>query len=100
MIIYNITYNIDPEIEQEWLDWMRQVYSEKIRSTELVSSLRILRLLTEIDNGGITYSFQMEFEKTDFLARFEEMYQQAFEGDHHSRFEGKYVSFRSLLKEV
>lgn len=100
MIIYNITYSIDPEIETEWLEWMKEIFLEKIKSTNLVCGLKILKLLTEIESEGINYSFQLEFDRTEHLATFEELYQQVLEGEHHKQFEGKYVSFRTLLKEV
>lgn len=100
MIIYNITYSIDPEIESEWLSWMKDVFSVKISSTNLASSIKILKLLTDIDGDGVNFTFQLDFKRTDQLATFEELYQAVLEGEHHKQFAGKYVSFRTLLKEV
>lgn len=100
MIIYNITYSIEPSIEQDWLQWIKQHYTTKIEQTGFVHAVKLLQLLTEIDNGGVTYTLQIAFTKTENLVRFEDFYEKTLENEHHARYEGKYVSFRTLLKEV
>jgi hypothetical protein len=100
MIIFNTTVNISLEAEKEWLLWMKQVHIPEVVATGLLVEHKLLRLLTEIDNDGATYTSQFTFgTMKDFLA-----YQTDFQSDmqekHHRRFNGQYVSFRTLLEEV
>lgn len=100
MILYNVTININKELETEWLHWMKTQHLPEIMATELPVANKILRLLTELDNGGATYSFQFSFnEMEDYLA-YQQLYSEQFQDKHHDRYNGQYVSFRTLLEEV
>ncbi|MCE7066195.1 DUF4286 family protein [Dyadobacter sp. CY326] len=100
MIIFNITVNISHTAEKEWLHYMKTVQIPEILSTTLPIECKLLRLLTEIENEGSTYTCQFSFRTMeDFLA-----YQTHFQADiqerHHQLFNGQYVSFRTLLQEA
>jgi hypothetical protein len=100
MIIFNITVNISYAAEKEWLQYMKTVHIPEILATKLPLECKLLRLLTEIENEGSTYTSQFTFRTMeDFLA-----YQTHFQADlqerHHALFNGQYVSFRTLLEEA
>jgi len=100
MIIFNITVNISYAAEKDWLHYMKTVHIPEILETTLPLECKLLRLLTEIENEGSTYTSQFTFRTMeDFLA-----YQTNFQADiqerHHQRFNGQYVSFRTLLEEA
>ncbi|MCF0063865.1 DUF4286 family protein [Dyadobacter chenwenxiniae] len=100
MIIFNITVNISYAAEKEWLHYMKTVHIPEILATKLPLECKLLRLLTEIENEGSTYTSQFSFRTMeDFLA-----YQTHFQADlqerHHTLFSGQYVSFRTLLEEA
>lgn len=100
MIIYNITVNISYPSEKEWLTYMKTIHIPEIMATSLPLEVKLLRLLTEIENEGSTYTSQFTFRTMeDFLA-----YQTHHQGDlqekHHQKFNGQYVSFRTLLEEA
>ncbi|MCF0053636.1 DUF4286 family protein [Dyadobacter sp. LJ53] len=100
MIIFNITVNISYAAEKEWLNYMKTVHIPEILATKLPLECKLLRLLTEIENEGSTYTSQFSFRTMeDFLA-----YQTHFQADlqerHHTLFSGQYVSFRTLLEEA
>ena len=100
MIIYNITVNISYPSEKEWLNYMKTTYLPEIMATKLPVDFKLLRLLTEIENEGATYTSQFTFRTMeDFLA-----YQTHHQGEllekHHQKFNGQYVSFRTLLEEA
>lgn len=100
MIIFNITVNISYAAEKDWLHYMKTVHIPEILATKLPLECKLLRLLTEIENEGSTYTSQFLFRTMeDFLA-----YQTHFQADlqerHHAQFSGQYVSFRTLLEEA
>jgi hypothetical protein len=100
MIIYNITVNIGYDAEKEWLRYMKEVHIPAILETGVPTECKILRLLTEIDNEGSTYTTQLSFlTMEDFLA-YQTNHQTEFQERHHELFNGKYVSFRTLLEEA
>jgi hypothetical protein len=100
MIIYNITVNISYDAEKDWLQYMKNVHIPAIQATGVPTECKLLRLLTEIDNEGSTYTTQFSFlTMEDFLA-YQTHHQAEFQERHHELFNGKYVSFRTLLEEA
>ncbi|GAB3260814.1 hypothetical protein GCM10027347_25420 [Larkinella harenae] len=100
MILYNLTVNIDKTVEREWLNWMRAEHVPAVMATGLPQAHKILHLLTEVDNGGATYTFQFSFlSKLDFF-RFQKYHSDDLLEQIQQRFANQYVTFQSLLEEV
>ena len=100
MIIYNITVNISHPSEKEWLAYMKNTYIPEIEATNLTISCKLLRLLTEIDNDGATYTTQFTFLTMENFLAYQTHYQAEILEKHHQKFTGQYVSFRTLLEEA
>lgn len=100
MLFHNITYNIDVNSEQDFLDWMRNTHVPKVMMTGFPKSFKILKLLTEIDNGGVTYSFQYFFDSIEGFEVFENDYLDDLNDSVDKRYRGKYVFFPSLLQDI
>ena len=100
MILYNTTYSIAREVSQDWLRWMKTFYVPAVMATGLPVSHKILRLLTELDNAGDTFSVQLDFKtRTDYetyLSQHADAMQQRIQ----HRFTGQFVSFDTLLEEI
>ena len=100
MIIFNITVNISHAAEKEWLTWMKQVHIPEIASTGLLLEHKLLRLLTEIENEGSTYTSQFTFRTMEDFLAYQTHHQAGIQEKHHEKFNGQYVSFRTLLEEA
>ena len=100
MLLYNVTYNIDKNEEQDFLNWMQDIHIQKVMITGFPKAFKILRLLTEIDNGGVTYSVQYDFDSRDGFEVFENENLDDLHEEVDRRYRGKYVHFASLLEEV
>jgi hypothetical protein len=100
MIIYNITVNISYDAEKEWLQYMKQTQIPAILATGLTLDCKLLRLLTEIENEGSTYTNQFTFRTMEDFLAFQTHHQAELLENHHALFNGKYVSFRTLLEEA
>lgn len=100
MIVYNITVNISYPAEKDWLHYMKTVYVPEILATGLPLECRLLRLLTEIENEGSTYTTQFSFRTMEDFLAYQTHHQPDFQERHHELFNGQYVSFRTLLEEA
>ncbi|MBO0933032.1 DUF4286 family protein [Fibrella aquatilis] len=100
MILYNITMSIEPAIEREFLRWMKDEHMPAVMATGLPIQKNVLKLLTEVDNGGITYTFQYWFRAMEDFVTYQSLHQAALQQDVADRYTGKYVSFRTLLEEA
>jgi hypothetical protein len=100
MILYSVTVNIDNNVQEEWLQWMRSVHVPEVLATGLFVENRILRLLNEEDNGGSTYSFQYLLKSMDDYNTYQKEYAPALQASHKMRYADRFVAFRTLLEVV
>ncbi len=100
MILHNITVNISRIAEMEWFDWVRTVHIPDYMATGLPIDHKMLRLLTEIENEGTTYSIQFFFKNMEDFLTYQNEHQARLQQDHHRRFKDRYVEFRTLLEEI
>jgi hypothetical protein len=100
MILFNITVNISLAAEKDWLQFMKEVHIPEIMASGLPLETKLLRLLTEIDNEGVTYTNQFIFRTMEDFLAYQTNYQAELQDKHHQKFNGQYVSFRTLLEEA
>jgi hypothetical protein len=100
MILYNTTYSVALAVADDWLHWMKTFYLPAVIATELPVSYRLLKLLTEIENGGVTYSVQLDFKTKDDYDSYQNLHAERMQKRINHRFANQFVSFDTLLEEV
>lgn len=100
MVLYNVTVNIEKDVEMEWLHWMRTNHIPKVLATGYFESNKIMRLLNETENTDTTYSVQYFAKNLTVLEEYLENHAQAFVNEHMEKFKYKHVAFMSVLEEV
>lgn len=99
MIIYNVTINVQEDIHDEWVKWMKEEHIPEMLETKKFSKALMTKVLVQEPMGGITYSVQYTAESRKMLQRY---YDENAE-DLRSRskaFEGKFVAFRTELEVI
>ena len=99
MIIYNETYIIDENIQQQWLNWMQTVQIPAIMQTGWFNSYKILNILNS-PNEGITYCVQFITGTPENYSYFQQQHQQKFHQLHHQQFENRYVLYNTLMQLI
>ena len=100
MLLYNVTVNISKNLEADWLHWMQTEHIPDVMSTGLPSSYKLLRLLTEIDNGGSTYTAQYFFKSLAEYEQYEGLFAPALQRKLYDRYKNELVTFQTLLQEI
>lgn len=100
MIIYNVTVNIDHEVHDEWVAWMRDVHIPDIMATGFFVENRFAKVLLSQDEGGATYSIQYLCKSMSDLQKYQGAHAPRLQADHTKKFEGKFVAFRTVLETV
>lgn len=100
MIIYNTTYSVANEVATDWLRWMKTFQLPAVLATGLLQSYRVLRLLTELDNGGVTYSVQLDFASRAEYDTYLNEHADRMEQRIRHRFGGQFMSFNTLLEDT
>ena len=99
MIIYNITYSIEPDVHQDWLKWMRDHYLPRYISHGIFSEVNLNQVLSEEDSF-VTYAVQYNFASMKDFFFFQKEFYESFRKDHDQRYQDRVVSFSTLLKQI
>jgi hypothetical protein len=57
-ILYNVTIKIETTIQEEWLEWMKNVHIPDVLATECFESYRLTRILGDDDEHGVGFAIQ------------------------------------------
>ncbi len=98
MIVYTLTANIDEDLAEEWLKFMREEVIHFVNETQLTLDYKMFKVLN--DNEGVTYTFQFFF-KDPFVYKL-------FLAEHHKNFaqllnrygHPKVAYFNTLLQQL
>lgn len=99
MYIYNVTINIEEDVHDQWLEWMKKEHIPEMLSTGKFSKALLSKVLVEEEMGGITYAVQYF---TDSKKTLQEYYAENAEAmrKKSNRFAGKFVAFRTEMKII
>ncbi len=100
MILYNVTVNIDPELHQEWVNWMKSTHIPEVLSTGLFIENRFFRVLNTEEGEGFTYSVQYFLDSMENYEVYKELHAPRLQADFASRYKDRFVAFRTLLETV
>ena len=100
MILYNITFNIEPEIQNEWHSWMKNEYFPFVMGTDLFFEVKMFRLLNETENEGLTFSVQFYSDSLEKANTYLENHAPEIVNRHNQAFKYKHVSFMTILESV
>lgn len=97
MIIYNVTINVDTDVHQEWLHWMKESHVPEVMATGLFLDNRICRVLAD-DDGGITYAVQYTCADMATYERYRAEHAARLQAETQKRYGSKFATFRTLLE--
>ena len=99
MIIYNVTVNVDSDVHEEWVRYMREEHIPDVLKTGCFLEARFTRVMVR-EEQGVTYSTQYLCESEEILQKYADDFAPALQKDHKDRFEGKFAAFRTMLEVV
>ncbi len=99
MILYNVTVNIDEDIHDEWLKWMKEVHVPDVMNTGLFIESKICRIHAE-EIGGKAYSFQYLAKSMEDYELYQKKYAPALQLEHTKKYNNKFAAFRTILEVV
>lgn len=100
MILYNITINVSPEIEQDFITWMKETHIPEIMQTGIFYEFKFLRLLHDSDDGSVNYATQYFTDTIDQMMDYERNHAPALRAKTQARYQDKAIAFRTLLETV
>ncbi len=100
MILYNVTVKVEKSVHAEWLEWMRESHIPEVLASGYFTGARLSKLLAQNEDEGMTYSIQYVAENMKSMHMYQVHFAPIVEQKHHERFEGKYVTFRTMMEVI
>ena len=100
MIIYNVTISIDKDVENHWLDWMKNTHIPDVMKKELFIDCKISRVLEEAVVGGNTYAIAYSCKNMHDYEKYHNKFASKLQAEHSNKFAGRFVAYRTLLEVV
>lgn len=96
MYLYNVTINIEEEILDRWLEWMKTEHIPEMLDTGKFSKAMMGRVMVDEPMGGITYSVQYTTDSKETLEKYYEEDAERLRAQSNP-FKEKFVAFRSEM---
>ncbi len=101
MILYNVTVNVEDEVLEDWLSWMKTEHIPEVMATGCFVEHKMLKLLTDdAEAQGGTFAVQYYVEDISLLDHYLQEHAPLLRQKHMERYLNKCVSFRTLLEEI
>ena len=99
MILYNVTVNVDAEVSEEWLEWMKEIHIPDVLATGLFLENKVARIHAE-EEGGISYSIQYLLKSWEQYNTYQSKYALKLQQEHQAKYAQKCVAFRTVLEII
>jgi len=99
MYIYNVTLNVEDDVHDAWLQWMKREHIPEMLGTGKFLRALMSRILVREETGGTTYSVQYQTKDKATLQRYYEEDAEAMRKK-SNRFKGKTVAFRTEMEVI
>lgn len=100
MILYNVTVNIDKEVENEWLDYMKKTHIPEVMETGAFVEYRMFRLLTDEEEPGTNYAIMYYAKTMEDVHNYQQEHAERLQKEHTEKYKDRFVAYRSMLESV
>lgn len=98
MIIYAVTINIDSDIEEEWLNWMKKTHAPEVLATKCFIESKIYKVLEGEED--CSYIIQYLCKDMQIFQNYQQNFSRVLQEKHTKKYEGKFIASRTLLKII
>ena len=97
MLIYNTTFQVDDEVHDNFLIWIKESYIPEVEKHGALRTPRICRVLSHRDEGT-SYSLQWEVDNSSLLHRWHQEQGARLNQELVKIFKDKVVGFPTLME--
>jgi hypothetical protein len=98
MIVYNVSIQIDEDVKEDWLKWMKEKHIPDVMKTGVFIHFNFLKILNEDTKN--TYAIQYFCKDIGHLNTYFDEFASGLQEEHSLRYNNKFVAFRTIMEEV
>ena len=100
MIIYNVTTKVSYQINERWMQWLKEEQIPAIMATGLFHDYRVCWLFEQDDEDGITYALQYFADTIENYQTYREEHEPAIQKWAFDLFGSDFVAFGTVMQVV
>lgn len=100
MILYNVTIQVDPSIDDAWLSWMKEEHIPDVLSTGLFTEAKCWRLLDHQEGAGATYAVQYLSPAISMYQQYIEQHAPRLRKKGQEKWGDKFIAFRTTMEQI
>ena len=100
MILYNITFNLSPSIEEDFISWMKTTHIPEVLATGIFHHHVFYRLVLNSEDGSLNYCIQYFTESMELMLQYERIHAPALRAKTQERYQDQAIAFRTLLETI
>lgn len=100
MLIYNTTYHVEEKDERNFLIYMQEQYIPQAIKEGILSSPRISKILSHIEEGSVCFSVQFEVESSAKLHAWHQQCGVKLNEELLKVFQEKIIGFPTLMEVI
>lgn len=100
MIIYNITFSIFKEIEDDWLSWIQETYIPSFLDCGCFTQARLTKITLKTEIDGPNYSLQLTAATPEDLNRFKKENEMELRNLAYKKFPNQLADFTTELQLI
>ncbi len=99
MYVYNITFNIESQVLENWKIWFEQVFVLEIKNAQFHEKLEAFEVLSQ-HHSGHTFTLQLYIKQPAAFSKFETNRLPVLKTELQKIFGEKVLLFESILKNL
>jgi hypothetical protein len=100
MIVYNVSMKVDPEIENDWVQWQQQEHIPAIMASRQFSDYKFYRLLDEETDDTATYVLQFFSPSIENYQYYISNFASQLSEQALAKWGNLFIAFRSVMRVV
>lgn len=100
MIIFNTTYHTSKASEENFINWLKEVYIPTALRYEILSNPQLCRIMTETEEEGQNYSLQFHVKDIETLSHWYDKVGSDLACALTTHFKDQVVGFNTLLEII
>lgn len=100
MIIYSVTVSLDPQIEEDWKNWMISKHIPDVMNTGMFIEKKMTKVIEGHEEGTTNYNIQYLCESRDKLVEYSKTHAPKLQEEHSKRYKDRFIAFRTILEVI
>ncbi len=100
MLIYNVTTQVEWDIQEAWVNWMKEEHIPRVMSAGHFTHHRMVKLLEVDDSDGPTFAVQYFCSTPEVYQLYVRTHAPQMRKVSQEKWGDKFISFRSLMEVV